>query len=261
MFETTRYEARRRLRGTGILAVAISLYSAFIVWYFTIIGGIDAEEVFRDAPPAMIEAFGIDALNTMEGYLGAQIFMFLWLLGLGIYFAYTGAGLIADDIENRRMDLLGVFPISRVRLLGEKFLALLLPILGLNIVVGIVIYGMVLGIGESIDPVHLTLAHLLSIPYFLVCAAIGMILSVLVNRAAIAERVAMGLIFLFWLGESIVSANGDFGWLASLSPTHYYEATPVVIEGSFDPVDSIVLLGGFAGLYLIGALLFKRRDL
>ncbi|MFP8958276.1 ABC transporter permease subunit [Natrialbaceae archaeon A-CW3] len=262
MFETTRFEASRRLRGTGILAVGLSLYSAFIVWYFTVWEGADIEAMFEeDVPPAMIEAFGIEALGTIEGFLGGQIYTFLWLLGLGIYFAYAGAGLVANDIEQGRMDLLGVFPISRARLLGEKFSALLVPMLGLNLVVGIVIYGLVFAIGESIDPVHLTLVHVLSIPYFLVCASLGMILSVVVDRGSIAERAAIGLLFLFWLGESVVSGAGDFSWLAYLSPTQYYEPTPIVIDGTFDPVDSVILLGAFVALQALGILLFKRRDL
>jgi len=261
MFDTARFEGKRRVRGTAILAVGLSLYSAFIVWYFTVLEDVDAEEVFADAPPALIEAFGIAQLGTIEGFLGAQIYMFLWLVGLGIYFAYTGAGLVATDIEQGRMDLLGVFPISRARLLSEKFAALIVPLLVLNLVVGVVIYVLVLGIGESVDPVRLIMAHVLSIPYLLVCAAIGMLLSVVVDRASIAERSAMGLIFLLWLGDSVVSGAGDYSWLAYLSPTYYYEPTPVLIDGSYELLHSLVLLGIFAGLFVISIMLFKRRDL
>lgn len=261
MLETARFEGKRRVRGTAILAVGLSLYSGFIVWYFTVFEDVDAEEIFADMPPALMEAFGIVGLASIEGFLGAQVYTFLWLLGLGIYFAYAGAGLVANDIERGRMDLLAVFPISRARLLGEKFSSLFVPLLVLNIVVGIAIYGFVFAIGESIDPIHMTLAHVLSIPYLLVCGAIGMILSVLVDRASIAERGAMGLIFLLWLGESVVSGAGEYSWLAYLSPTYYYEPTPVLIDGSYEPIHSLVLLGVFVVLFGIGVTLFKRRDL
>ncbi|WP_331234281.1 ABC transporter permease [Natronorarus salvus] len=261
MLETARFEGKRRVRGTAILAVGLSLYSAFIVWYFTVWEGAEIEDLFQEMPPAMIEAFGIAELGTIEGFLGGQIYTFLWLLGLGTYFAYTGAGLVATDIERGRMDLLAVFPISRAKLLTEKFIALLVPLLVLNVVVGIVIYVLVIAIGESIDPARLFMVHALSIPYFLVCAAIGMILSVVVDRASIAERGAIGLIFLLWLGESVVSGTGDYDWLAYLSPTHYYEPTPILIDGSYDPIHSLVLVGVFVVLFVAGIILFKRRDL
>lgn len=261
MFETARYEAKRRLRGTAILALGLSAYAAFIVWYFTIWEGADIEEMFADMPPAMIEAFGIAELGTIEGFLGGQIYTFLWLLGMGIYFAYAGAGLVANDIERGRMDLVGVFPVSRARLLSEKFAALLVPLIGLNVIMALVIFGFVVAIGESINVTYLLLAHLLSIPYLLVCAAIGLVLSVIVDRASIAERGAIGLMFLFWLAQSVISGSGDYSWLGYFSPTYYYEPTPVLIDGSYELVHSIVLVGMFLVLFTSAVVLFKRRDL
>jgi len=191
MFETTRYETNRRLRGTLILTVGVSLYVAFIVWYFSLVDASAYEQIAESVPPAMRTAFGIQTIGTIEGWLGGQIYTFVWLVGLGVYFAYSGAGRIASDIENDRMDLLLSFPVSRSQLLLEKFASMLLPLIMLNVVVGGVTYGFVVAIGETIDPMHLVLAHLLSIPYLLVCAAIGITLSVLVNRAAVAERAAI----------------------------------------------------------------------
>lgn len=261
MFETLKYEMSRRLRGTTILTIGVSLYVAFIVWYFSLLDPSAFEEVLQSLPPAMSDAFGMQAIGTIEGFLGGQIYTFVWLLALGIYFAYTAAGLIADDIESNRMDLLLSFPISRSQLLTEKFAALLLPIITLNVGVGFATYGLVISIGETIDPMNLAMAHLLSIPYLLVCAAIGMVLSVLVDRAAIAERAAIGLMFLLWLIESAVGAVEDFAWIQYLSPTHYYSPTQVLIDGTFEVMDVGILLVGALGLLIVGQVLFKRRDI
>ena len=261
MFETAQYETRRRLRGTVILSVALSLYAGFIIWYFDVLEGVDYEAVFQDLPPAMVEAFGIEALGTIEGFLGVQIYNFVWLLGLGLYFAYAAGGIIADDIENERLDLLLAFPLSRSRLLLEKFASLLLPLLTLNVVVGAAIYVFVLAIGESVDPAHLVLAHLLSIPYLLVCAAIGLIFSVVVDRTAVAERAAIGLVFVLYLMESVVGGGTDFEWLQYISPTHYYEPTPILLEGTYELLDTGVLLLAFVLLVIVSQALFQRRDL
>jgi ABC-2 type transport system permease protein len=260
MLETTRYEASRRLRGTAVLTGAISVYVAFVVWYFTALEGVDYEQIFADLPPAMIEAFGIEALGTIEGFLGAQIFNFVWLLGLGLYFAYAAGGLVAGDVESTRLDLVLSFPVSRSRLLVEKFASLLVPLLTLNVVVGGVIYALVLAIGESIDPAHLALAHLLSVPYLLVCAGIGLLCSVLADRAAIAERAAIGAVFVLYLVESIVGGGTDVEWLQYLSPTNYYAPTPLLIGGVYEPIDSLVLLGILLGLLGCSTIVFRRRD-
>jgi ABC-2 type transport system permease protein len=261
MLETTRYEISRRVRGTTILTVGVSLYVAFIVWYFSLLDPSAYEQIAESLPPAMLDAFGMQSIGSIEGWLGGQIYTFLWLLGLGIYFAYASAAVIAGDIESDRMDLLLSFPVSRSQLLVEKFAALLLPLIALNVVVGGVTYGLVLAIGETIDPMHLALAHLLSIPYLLVCAAIGTVLSVLADRSAVAERAAIGLIFVLWLVESAVGAAEDFAWIQNLSPTHYYAPTPVLIDGSYELVDTGILVAAFLGLLVASQVLFQRRDI
>lgn len=261
MFETARYEMGRRVRGTIVLTVGVSLYAAFIVWYFSILEGMDFDEFVEDFPPAMIEAFGIAELGTIEGFLGGQIFNFIWILGLGLYFAYAGGGLLSSEIESERMDLLLAFPLSRSRLLLEKFASLLLPIVVLNVVVGVVIYGLVFAIGESIDVVDLALVHLLSVPYLLVCIAIGVLLSVLVNRAAIAERAAIGVVFVLFLVESVVGAETDVEWIQFVTPSYYYEPTELLVDGTYSLVDSAILLVIFVVLLLAAQVVFRRRDI
>lgn len=261
MFETARYETGRRVRGTAILTVGVSLYTAFIVWYFTVLEGTDFEALTEDMPPTMLDAFGIESLGTIEGFLGGQVFNFVWLLGLGLYFAYAAGGLVASDIEDERMDLLLSFPVSRSRLLVEKFASLLLPIVTLNVVVGTVIYVLVVAIGETIDPAHLAVAHLASIPYLLVCAAIGVVLSVLVDRATIAERAAVGVVFVLFLVESVVGGGTDFEWIQYVSPTHYYDPTGILVDGTYEALNAGILLVAFLGLLIVGQLLFQRRDI
>lgn len=261
MFETARYEASRRGRGTAVLTVGVSLYAAFVVWYFTQFADVDIDQMLESMPPAMMEAFGIETMTTIEGFLGAQFYSFVWLLGLGLYFAYAAGGLIAGDIERDRMDLLVSFPVSRAQLLVEKFASLLLPLAVLNVVVGAVIYVMVLAIGESIDPVHLALVHLLSVPYLLVCAAIGVLISVLVDRAGIAQRIAIALVFGLFLVESMVAGTGGFEWVQYLSPTHYYEPTQLLIDGTYELVDTGILLALFLALLIGSQLVFRRRDI
>ncbi|WP_254544141.1 ABC transporter permease subunit [Halomarina pelagica] len=261
MLETARYEAGRRVRGTAVLTAGISALSAFFVWYFTELEGVEMDEMLAELPPAMIEAFGIETLATIEGFLAAELYNFVWLLGLGLYFAYSAGGIVASDIERGRMDLLLSFPVSRSRLLAEKFASLLVPVVALNVVVGTVVYLLTLAIGESIDPVALAMVHLLSIPYFLACAGIGVVLSVLFDRADVAKRVALALVFVLFLVESVVASAGDLEWIRYVSPTHYYSPTPILVDGTYEPADTGVLLAAFLALLFVGQLLFRRRDI
>ncbi|SMO35752.1 ABC transporter permease subunit [Halorubrum cibi] len=260
MFETARYEIGRRLRETAFLSVAVSLYAAFIVWYYTVLEGVAIEEVFEELPPAMMEAFGIETLSTIEGFLGAQIYNFVWILGLGLYFAYVAGGSIATDIESDRMEILLSFPITRSQLLVERLASLLLPIVVVNVVVGCVVYLLAAAIGEQMNVTHLAATHALSIPYLFVCTAIGLVFSVAADRAAIAERGAVGVVFVLFLVESIVGGASEYEWIQYVSPTQYYDPTPLLIDGSYELIDTGILLVTFAGLVLLSQILFYRRD-
>jgi len=260
MLETARYEGRRRIRGAAILTAGVGAYAGFIVWYFTVLEGVDYEDVFEDLPPAMLEAFGIESLSTIEGFLGAQVFNFVWLLGLGLYFAYVAGGTVAGDIETGRMDLLLSLPVMRSRLLVEKFAALLVPLIAVNAFGGPIIYLFVVAVGESIPADNLFLAHLLSVPYLLVCAGIGFVFSVAVDRAAIAERGAVGTVFVLYLVESVVGGADAYDWIQYLSPTQYYDPTPILIDGSFELIDPAILIVAFVGLLILSQALFERRD-
>ncbi|AHG01446.1 hypothetical protein HALLA_03395 (plasmid) [Halostagnicola larsenii XH-48] len=261
MFETARYEASRRLRGTAALAGGIAVLVAFFVWYFSVLDVEGLTQAMESLPPAMLEAFGIETIATIEGFLAAEVYNFVWVLGLGLYFAYAAGGLIAGDVEHDRMDLLVSFPVSRSWLLIEKFSALLVPIIAVNIVVAAVVYGGAAAIGESIDLAHLVLVHALSIPYLLTCAAIGTVFSVIFDRADVAKRAAIGLVFALFLIKSVTANAEGYEWIQNVSPMNYYEPTPILIDGTYQLADVGVLLVVFTVLLIGSQVVFQRRDI
>ncbi|UPM44342.1 ABC transporter permease subunit [Halocatena salina] len=261
MFETAQYESERRFRGMVVIAAGLAILTGFFVWYFSVLDTESLEQMATSLPPAMLEAFGIETIATIEGFLAVEVYNFLWVLGLGLYFAYTAGGLIAGDVERDRMDLLLSFPVSRSRLLLEKYSSLLPPIVVFNVVVGVVVYGSAVAIGESIDPIHLLLVHALSIPYLLACAAVGTVFTVLLDRADTAKRGAIGLVFALFLLESVTANAERLDWVGKLSPTQYYDPSEILVEGTYALADSGVLLVTTVVLLLCSQLLFKRRDI
>lgn len=261
MFETARYESSRRVRGTAAIAIGLSALTAFFVWYFSALDTANLDQMLESLPPSMLEAFGIETIATIEGFLAAEVYSFLWVLGLGLYFAYTAGGLIAGDIERDRMDLLLSFPISRFRLLVEKFGSLLLPMLAFNVIVALVVYLSSAAIGETIDPSRLVMVHVLSVPYLLACAGIGTVCTVLADRADVAKRIAVAVVFALFLLESVTSGAEGYEWIQNLSPTHYYDPAAVLIDGTYDLLSAGVLLTVFAVLLIASGLLFRRRDI
>lgn len=265
MLEIAEYESERRIKGALVLAVLLALMSLLFVALFPSIAnsGADLDAYMESLPPAMQAAFGATgtfSIATIEGFLAVELYQFFWVLMLGIYAAYVAGGLIAGDVERDRMDVLLAAPISRRRVVAEKFLSLVPVVVALNLVVGVAVYATVLAIGESISLADLATAHLLSIPYLLACGAIGLVLSVVFDESDVAKRGGLGAIFGLFLLETI-SQSADVGWLGAISPTRYYDPTAILVGGEYDWAGGVVLLVGTAALVAASAWWFRRKDI
>lgn len=263
MFEITRYEGRRRVRGAGVLTALVALYALLIVFLFPSIAesGADFEAYIESLPPAVQEGFvGSASLTTVEGFLSTEMYQFLWLILLGLYAAYSAGGLIAGAIESGHLDMVLATPITRSRLLVETYLSLLVPILLVNLVTPFVVYGGLLAIDESIDVVRLFGVHLLSVPYLLACAGLGLVLSVLTSRGDVAQRGGIGVVFGLFLLDT-VSTDTEVDWLGTLSPTRYYSPVDILGQGTYDLAGALILLSATVGLLLVSVTVFERRDI
>lgn len=262
MTEILKYEARRRSRGTAVLVVLLSFYLLLIVYLFpSIEQAAGAMEEYAEAlPPAIRESFAIDAITTIEGFLAAEVYQFVWVLMLGLYVAYIAGGLIASDLETGRIDLLLATPTARKRAVVEKYLSLLFPILAINIVMPVVLLGAVGLIGESLSIVDVIALHLLSVPYLLATGAIGLALSVTLRRADLAQRGGLAVLFMLFILDSVTSGT-DVEWLGAISPTRYYSPADILIEGTYDVTGAVLLFVVALVLVVASAEWFRRADL
>ncbi len=158
-----------------------------------------------------------------------------------------------------RMDLWLSLPVRRWRLLLEQFLTLLVPIVLVNVIVPVVVYAGSLAIDDPIAIRDLVMVHVLSIPYLLSTAAIGLVIGVVVSRASLAERAALAVVFALFLVESLLT-DIDYEWVGAISPTRYYDVNDILIRGQYDLVSAAILLAATVALFGLAAVLFTRKD-
>lgn len=262
MLEFTRYAVERRLRGAFVLSGLLAALAGFTAAFFPSVktSAAELEQYIESLPPAFREAFGIETFATIEGFLATEFYTFGWLLLLGLYFAYRAGALLSSDVESGRIDIVLAMPISRARLVGERFLALVPTMLVVNVVGAAAVQVAVIAVGESISPSRLLAVHALSIPYFLACAGIGLVLSAITDSRDRAARGALGLVFGLFILESLTAA-ADADWAGLLSPTRYYGPSAILVRGDVDLVGALVLLLAGVGLVAIAAWSFTRRDI
>jgi ABC-2 type transport system permease protein len=261
MLEITRYDGRRRVRGTIALTLLLGLFAALIVWLFPFIAeaSADIDAYIESLPESFREGFGAESYGTIEGFLAGELYQFIWVLLLGLYMAYSAAGTLAGDIESERIHLVLATSRSRVGVATEKFLSLGVPIVTLNLVMPLFVFAATLAVDYPVDPFYLGAVHLFSVPYLLVCAGIGLLLSVVVSRGDVAQRAAIAFVFLLFLLES-VTVGTDYDWLGLLSPTHYFDPTEILVEETFDVAGAVLLLAAAAALVVVALAVFRTRD-
>ncbi|WP_123535903.1 ABC transporter permease subunit [Halosimplex salinum] len=263
MLEIARYEGRHRVRGAAAATAALSAFALLYIFVYPTFAesmGGDIDQLLEAYPEALSKAFGVQSLATMEGYLASELYTFGWLLIVGIYFAYAAASLIAADVERDRMDMLLSLPVSRARVVVEQFVSLAVPLVALSAVVPVVVVLGTIAVDYPIAATDVVALHLLSIPYLTTCAGIGLVASVLFDRASIAQRSAAGVIAGLFFAESLLT-DTDFEAVGAVSPTRYVDPNAVLRESEYALGDAVVLV--FATLALVGlaVVLFRRSDI
>ncbi len=255
-----RNESGRLLRGSAIL---LGLFAVVTGFFFAAFPGFaeEAELVEEAFPEFLMGLLGFEELHTIEGFVSGYIFPLILIVFTGIYFAYVSAGMIAEDVRTRRMDLTLSNPVSRESVVLQKVAALWVPLIVLNVGLFVVLLVGASLLGEALDPVALTMAHLLGVPYLLVCAGIGIVLSVTVDRVETAQAVASGLVFILWLLEGLGGMDDDYEWLGTVAPSRYYHPADVLVHEEYAFLDAGILLVAFFALLGIAVLVFTRRDI
>lgn len=264
MFDITRFETTRRVRGTLYLTGGLLAYIWLSLALFPTLeqAGIDFDVYIDSLPPEVKRGFigNVQSLTDIDGYLVAQVYQQLWVLILGVYFAYVAARAISSEVENGSIDLLLTNPLSRTRLVVGKFLSLVPVLVFVNLVSLLAIYEGVVLIGESVDPVNLAMLHALSTLYLLTASSIGLVLSVVFDSVRRAQGAAIGVSFGMFLVDTL-TFDTDYEWLGTFAISRYYDAGAVLTEGDVAFDDVAVLIVVTLLLVMVAAELFERKDI
>lgn len=261
MSEIARFETEQQLPSMIVIAVGLALYAGLIIVIAPdVVANVDLEAYGEALPEAMQSAFDVGAMGSIEGFLAMELYQFGWVLLLGLYFAYAAGATIAGDVERGRMDMVLSTPVTRARVVVETFGSLLPAVAFINVVVAGVVYAGTALVEEPLAIVDVLAVHVLSIPYLVLCASIGLVYSVAVSRESLAQRAGLVTVFGLFMIESVV-ADTDYEFLSLLSPTRYYDPMDVLVDGTYDVIGAAILTEAAALLVLVSVLWFQRRDI
>jgi len=233
----------------GFAALYTGIYPAFE----------DMLEGFADFPFEFIRGF--EYIDTFPGYLNMELYQIFWILVLPILIAYVTASLVSEEIEGNTIDMLMSNPISRKKVVLEKFLGIIPLILIVTFATMGSVYGVTYLIGEEISLIHLFLTHLWSIPYFLAVASISLLISTVFNEKMKASIIGMAIVIGMYLLESIAQLVPEYEKVGVVSLVRYYDPTSLLIEGKMEIVDPVLLVIVTVTALSVAVIYFERRDI
>jgi len=242
--------------------LGIALLGLLIVPFYDVFGGQQDQfrQMIESYPEEFLAFFGGDATSvlTPEGYLKMYAFSMLPII-LGIFSVLAGSGLIVNDEERGRLDLIVTHPVGRTSLFFGRFLALC------GAAVSIILIGW-LGFCALLGQSSLEMSWgQLSVPFtsllvqVIIYAALAVLLSMLLPTRSLAAMGTGVVLVISYFVSSMVSLDERLEMAAKFLPHHYYQVVLSFQELNLNWL--FALLGISLGMVLIAWWLFVRRDI
>jgi len=258
VFERAFHEERRALLGWvgGLAALAVVMLAI----YPTVRDNQQISKLIEAYPKALRTMFGISDYTSGAGYLRAEVFSLMAPLLIVVFAILWGGDVIAGEEERRTIDLLLANPVSRRRILLEKWAAVML-----GITIATWGLGLLIGLGAPVVGLHVAWSSLASV--VVATMLLGMLyatLALAVGAATGRRGLARGVVTLLAVAAYLVSSLAELvRWLRPIRPlSPWYHALGVDPLGSgFLPGHLLVLVAAILVTIVGAAVAFERRDL
>ncbi len=206
------------------------------------------------------EAFGMDKVSfgTLTGFYAVECGN---ILGLGgaFFAALAAVSVLAKEEKEHTAEFLLTHPVSRVRIVTEKLIAVMFQILILNAVVYILSIGSIALIGEEIPWKEISLLHLAYFILQLEIVGICFGISAFLRHGSMGIGLGVAAVLYFLNLIANISESAEF--LRYITPFGYAEGTEIVTNVSLDV--GLILLGLFYGAagVLAAYVKYDRKDI
>ncbi|MGH8990102.1 MAG: ABC transporter permease subunit [Acidimicrobiia bacterium] len=257
---------RDNRRSAGWWALGMFALVAFTVaFYPSVKDNASFDQLFEDLPDAVRALVGAQEgipLTSPPGYLHGRLFAIMVPLLLVTFGVGHGAKAIGGSEADGTLELLLANPVTRRRVVAERFAALVLLLVSVTAVltVSLVVLSPAVGLLQGVRITRLLGAAAAAFAIALLHGTLAFTVGCAVGRPAPAVAVATAAASAGYLLQSLAAASGGFGSVEALSPWHWYLDRNVLAQGlAGGAVAAPVVLAGL--LFAAGAWRFGRRDL
>lgn len=237
-----------------IWTAAVGIMLAISVFMFPEMKG-QMEEVgdIFSSMGSFTEAFGMDRLNfgTLIGFYATECGN---VLGLGgaFYASLCAVSILSKEERDRTAEFLLAHPVSRVRIITEKLISVIIRITAMNAAVFALSVVSIAAIGEKILWKEFILLHLAYFLMQLELAGICFGLSAFIRKGSVG--IGLGFSALMYFLNIIANISDSAEFLKYLTPFGYCEGADIVSDGRINTamlaVGTAMCAAGIAAAYI-----------
>ncbi len=250
----------RSLLVWGVIVVLFVIigFSKFTAYY----GNPELLAIFDSMPPALLEAFQLNAFNltTVTGFFGVMFTYFALMLSIAA--AMWGSDIITKEVRDKTVEFSLTLPIPRWRLVTAKIMAAVVNCVGLLLIAT----GAILLNAGRYQPdtefySFVTLSMLALFIMQLIFLALGIFLGCAMKQYKRASSTAVSILLGTYFISILIGLNADLDFLKYFSPFMYFNPAQLLHEARLDLV-FLALSAGIIAVSLVGAYAsYAKRDL
>lgn len=205
-------------------------------------------------------AFGMDRLNfgTLTGYYAIECGN---VLGLGgaFFAALSAVGILSKEEKDRTAEFLLTHPVSRVRIITGKFVAVLIQITAMSLIIYALSVGSMAVIGENVPWKEMSLLHLAYYILQIELAGICFGISAFIGKGSVGIGLGIAVIMYFLNLIANIAEVAEF--LKYITPFGYCDGADIVANGSLN--GSLVVIGITIGMIgvIIAYMKYVKKDI
>ena len=253
--------ARRTLvTWAAAFAALIALYA--VIWP-SVRGNTSWRNLFDTLPPAyraLFTASGSIDLSTAGGYLGVELMGFMGPALIAVYAITAGSAAIAGEEDRGGLEVTLSAPISRVQVLVQRFIALVIGIVTLMLAAGAAlwIFSALLDMGLGLGAIASAAAALGIFGLF--AGAVAIAVGAATGSPAAARGVAALVVVASYLINALAQVTSALRPARPISPYYLVLGNEPLAHG-LRLVGAVSVLAAVAAIAAAGGILFTRRDL
>ncbi len=249
-----------KARGNLLAILLILVFVTYMVIMFPEVQKMTGIDEIMKSPAFQAMLGKAPDFTSFDGFMSIEAFALIGLIICG-YIGFLTASFLAGEIEMKTIDLLLAQPVTRIRLVIDRYGALLpmVALLVLALLTGVFLGTKIMNIDVSYQWFAYALAFMGV--FMLAFGAISLFVSAVLSDGRTSAIISMGLLIVMYFMETIGQSVEKLSVVRSLSLFHYAQYSNILVYHDLSIGNLGVLITVAIVFLALAMFAFRRRDI